>query len=1151
MNQNNVPMDDCGQDAVFWSSVEALLNENGGLNLRAYRRRVRDLLVMVCDFEQKASVGNYGSLFFQIDALCKRHGIKGRDKFKIQRVRRHTGKNGVNDVKVIKSDIRVISDFYCSIYGGEIPSDIEKQLPEKECVEDEVQAKSVKMPPVVRCIVLAVEGDFFTVELDSVDNDQYRINYQTTEWSYLKKIVRSGVQLNLINPVVKDQEIQPRFIVVEPDFLLDVSSIAACFTEYGHHPLSFIVNKMRRKPLTQPILLGNFAGSALDDIIHTPEEEEYSVNNSIRNNFKEKALDFCSCPQFDADLFVKNAKDQASNLVQSVDTLFSEYDKNLAILEPTFVCEALGIQGRVDLMTIDFSLLVEQKSGKNGFIEWNKGEHGGRMMSDAHFVQLLLYLGVMIYNFQRNPNKVDVKLLYSRYVPQLGLVNVGFERKTFAEALKLRNQIVATEYAIANQGFDKIINYITPATLNEKKITSDFYARYLLPQLMEVTSPLQSLNELERKYFCSMASFSYREQMLGKVGRKEGATGCTADLWRLPLDKKIESGNIFVGLKIIEKTVSSSFNGYDTITLSVPELGEDFLPNFRVGDMVFLYSYEVGKEPDVCNSLLYSGYLSKLTNDVIEVRLGDGQKNPDLIDHYSPIFALEHAGTDASSNAEMRGLLEFVTAPLERKQLLLAQREPTADLSQTLSQQYDTALSDTLLKVKQAQDYFLLIGPPGTGKTHRAIRFIVQEELLKEEANILLLSYTNRAVDELCSMLTEDLGIDFIRLGRSYSCDNRYKEYLLNAALDSENPKLGDMKSKIRSSRVFVSTVSYLLSRPNIFLLKHFSLAVIDEASQILEPDLIGILASHMKRNDFCDIDKFVMVGDYKQLPAVVLQSKKESQINDETLNKAGFTDCRMSLFQRLIYQEQAKHRTQFVGILRKQGRMHPEIAAFPNKMFYAYEQLELVPCEHQTEIDLHYDANLAEDALAEKLREHRLLFFSSPYCFSTSLSDKVNTYEAQLAAQIAVRIANFYGTEFDPRSTLGIIVPYRNQIALIRKELEKAFKEYQDLSRTDTITIDTVERFQGSQREVIIFSATVQQLYQLEFLTSNNFVEDFDKGGRIIDPKLNVVMTRARKQLILIGNEQVLSNDSVYKSLIEHVKMSGLYVDNNNIEMS
>ena len=70
MNQNNVPMADSGQDAVFWSSVEALLNEDGGQNVRAFRRRVRDLLVMVCDFEQKASVGSYDSLFFQIDALC-------------------------------------------------------------------------------------------------------------------------------------------------------------------------------------------------------------------------------------------------------------------------------------------------------------------------------------------------------------------------------------------------------------------------------------------------------------------------------------------------------------------------------------------------------------------------------------------------------------------------------------------------------------------------------------------------------------------------------------------------------------------------------------------------------------------------------------------------------------------------------------------------------------------------------------------------------------------------------------------------------------------------------------------------------------------------------------------------------------------------
>lgn len=1128
---------------IFWGCVESLLKEEQ-LKLRAFKRRVRDLLVMTCDFELKESVGSYGSLFFQIDYLCKKHDIKGKEKFNIQSVRRHTGRNGVSDISILKSDIHVISDFYCTIYNESVPDRIAAILPELVYDEREFDTSDIKLPTVLRCIVLNVDDVFVTVELEAATKGQYRIEYNTNEFSYLKKILREGVQLNILNPSVKDDIIKPRYIVVEPDFLIDVSSIASCFAEYGHHPLSFIVNKMRRKPLSQPIMLGNFAGSTLDDIIHTPEGENYSVNNSIRSNFKEKAVDFCTCPMFNADLFVKNAKDQASNIVQAVDALFSEYDKNLAILEPTFVCEALGIQGRVDLMTVDFSLLVEQKSGKNSFIEWNKGEHGNRMMADTHYVQLLLYLGVMMYNFQQKPDNVDVKLLYSRYAPHLGLVNVGFEHKTFAEAIKLRNQIVATEYAIANLGFDRFVNYITPNVLNEKQVTTDFYVRYLLPQLMEVTSPLQSMNECEKSYFCNMATFSYRELLFGKVGKKEGATGCTADLWRLPIEKKIESGNIYVGLKIIEKSASSTFNGYDTITLSVPDLGDDFLPNFRVGDMVFLYSYNADKEPDICSSLIYSGYLTKQTNKELEVRLGDGQKNPDLIDYYSSTFAIEHAGTDASSSAEMRGLLEFVTAPKERKSLFLAQREPESDMNVKLSHSYDSSIDDILLKVKQAKDYFLLIGPPGTGKTHRATRFIVQEELLKQDSNILLLSYTNRAVDEICSMLAEDLGIDFIRLGRAYSCDSRYKRYLLSSALNIENPKLSDLKNKICSARVFVSTVSYLMSRPNIFMLKHFSLAIVDEASQILEPDLIGILTSHMMRNDVCDIDKFVMVGDYKQLPAVVLQSKNESQINDNVLNGIGFENSRMSLFQRLVYREKSQQREQFTGVLKKQGRMHPVIAEFPNKMFYASENLEVVPCEHQIEKDLNYKKELAEDELAETLCKSRLEFFASPTCVNPAMSDKVNAYEAHLAAQIAARIAVFYGADFDSRTTLGIIVPYRNQIALIRKEMEKVAKDFPEISNTDNITIDTVERFQGSQRDVIIFSATIQQLYQLDFLTSNNFVENFDKGGRIIDPKLNVVMTRAKKQLIIIGNEQVLVNDATYKALIDHIKQNGLYVE-------
>ncbi|MBQ6309149.1 MAG: hypothetical protein IJK82_05015, partial [Prevotella sp.] len=88
-------------------------------------------------------------------------------------------------------------------------------------------------------------------------------------------------------------------------------------------------------------------------------------------------------------------------------------------------------------------------------------------------------------------------------------------------------------------------------------------------------------------------------------------------------------------------------------------------------------------------------------------------------------------------------------------------------------------------------------------------------------------------------------------------------------------------------------------------------------------------------------------------------------------------------------------------------------------------------------------------------------------------------------------------------------------------------------------VSIDTVERYQGSQRDVIIYSFTIQNRYQLEFLTANCFVED----DKVIDRKLNVVLTRARKQLILTGNEAVLRYNGLYAQLLDDIKKRGGYV--------
>ena len=226
-------------------------------------------------------------------------------------------------------------------------------------------------------------------------------------------------------------------------------------------------------------------------------------------------------------------------------------------------------------------------------------------------------------------------------------------------------------------------------------------------------------------------------------------------------------------------------------------------------------------------------------------------------------------------------------------------------------------------------------------------------------------------------------------------------------------------------------------------------------------------------------------------------------------------------------------HRSEFVGILSRQGRMHPDIAEFPNHEFYFSERLRPVPLAHQRATSLAYTAT-SQDDLDRALSEHRMIFIASADCRRPDISDKVNTDEARIVADMLRRTRRFYGEQFDPAKTVGVIVPYRNQIAMIRKEIEKL-----GMPELENISIDTVERYQGSQRDVIIYSFTIQQRYQLEFLTANSFTED----GRVIDRKLNVALTRARKQLILTGNIPTLQKSQVFNRLIQYVKQNGAFI--------
>ena len=1105
---------------------------------------LHETLVLVCAEALKDSKYGFGDLNAQLESVIRLHNIPNDEANALRQARRDSNHSTLKDTDVetaLKYDCAAVARLISRVFKADIPSELTSLLPHNL----KPAAERIKQnAPDKRCIVKAFDAETITVIIDEDGEEKEKTVYYTQQtqyahMEYLHDILKPGMHLNLLGCQTEGDTITPRLIIVEPDCLMDISVIASCFEDYGHHPLMYFLSRIRERANSQAILLGNYAGACLDDIIN---DSHFSAARTLIKNFRDKALEYTSCPDFDGVKFKADAARQAQNLVSIVNELRRNYDLSKAILEPTFICEKLGLQGRVDLMTTDMRLLVEQKSGRNTFLEYNTtNEHGAKVV-EKHYVQVLLYFGILYYNF--GVQHSDIRLLYSKYPLPDGLLNVTALLKLIYEAMRFRNEAIALEFDMAENGVEHILPQLTEQTLNYKRKSGFFYNTYLRPQLLSLIAPLHALTPLEHAYYCRMTQFVIRENILSRIGVVEGTGNCIASLWNMPLAEKKETGNIYTGLtnpKVIDKEDKARpITGQgvcDTLAFTVPDQGVDFLPNFRRGDMIYLYAYNETVEPDARRAILLKGGLQEIHSDRVVVKLMNPLAETYLAQNKDKVWCIEHGSSDVGGGAALSSLYQLITAPQDRKNLLLGQRAPQADKHLTLSRSYNAGIDDIILKAKQARDYFLLVGPPGTGKTSMALQFMVREALTElrpdDGKGLLLMAYTNRAVDEICGMLTDN-GIDFLRIGSELSCADSYVPYLLQNRV-GEKPTLTGMRKLIVGAKIIVGTTSMIQSRAYLFSLKHFALAIVDEASQILEPNIIGLLASHRASEsslaeNSCNIDKFILIGDYKQLPAVVQQSDNDSAVTDPLLRKIGLTDCKSSLFERLIRQEQRAVRTDFIGTLRRQGRMHPDIADFPNRAFYFREQLGCVPLPHQQATTIGYELP-SLDAVDDLLKAHRMLFFPSKDCRQPEISDKVNIEEARIVADILRRIHRFYGSAFNPDKTVGVIVPYRNQIAMIRQEIERL-----GIPGLDTISIDTVERYQGSQRDVIIYSFTIQQSYQLDFLTANTFIED----GHTIDRKLNVALTRARKQLILTGNVRTLSASPLFRELLQYIKEKG-----------
>lgn len=1142
----------------FEDILEAHQREGG---IKEKYRRLRAVLNRACRYLTLNAPVQFPSFAARLNYVCDYTGLDARRTYLVKSFRVNAAKafyasfipGATATQEQYLQDLKALCTAMSHFFDLGIPSYIEVLLPETTHLPTERKEHSVLDR--LRAEVVSVD----TAYIYAFDEDhpsilplkiRHHLEGVNAEFNATIAALRKGSQINLVDYTIDDEGVYvPEFIILEPDYLVDISSLAECVKEYGSHPLNYIQSRFEPLKNTKHLLLGNAANLFLDELVNEQADQPVSYADAVRKVFKGAPFEFSTCADLNSRheemAFFDSTRTQFENIQQTVHRVFPELHISTdgAILEPAFICEHFGIQGRLDFLQLSSpgkKSVIELKSGKAPYPETNPALIGKNHTTQAFLYQIIIQkvLGIPF-------RELNTYIFYSKYTDSsAGMRLTNPTRRVIREALNMRNLIVAQEYGIAHDpphNFVKeLIEKLTPETLiRQGSVRQDFLDKYIIPQIGQFTACFKEASPLEQAYFNHFYSFVAKEHYLSKAGEpRQDSNKSTAALWLTDTEDKIEAGEILIDLTI---TTNHTFSGRKpTLTLSIPALDQEALPNFRQGDLVVLYERNAPAD-NVTNRQIFKGTIEAIDSSAISIRLRYRQRSSTVLPAESK-YAVEADYLDSAYNAMYRGLYSFLLANASRKSLLLHQRQPIKDTSLSLTGNYaNDTLNDIVLQAKQAKDYFLLIGPPGTGKTSKAINAMVAEFYSDPAANILLLAYTNRAVDELCDSLDRVPGAPpYIRIGSELSCKPKHRHRLLDQVIADCNSR-EQVRKKIQEHRIFAGTVSSFSSKTELFRLKHFSVAIIDEASQIIEPPLLGLLCAR-NSNGGDAISKFILIGDHKQLPAVVMQDEKDSVVSDPALLKTGLINRRNSLFERLYHLH--KHDTQsgIWRMLHQQGRMHTAIAHFPNLAFYR-QQLTEAHTPHQLAglPFIHYNPS---NAIEQLIATRRVAFIPSEK-HAADRSFKTNIHEAAIITNLLETIYRLCISNQltllpdEPEApgshaiSIGVITSYRSQIALLKKEISRL-----NIPALNDITIDTVERYQGSQRDIIIYSFCANEFYQLDTL-SNCIEED----GQRVDRKLNVAITRAKRQLFVTGNPFILCNHSIYFPFIEYIRSQEGYV--------
>ena len=429
---------------------------------------------------------------------------------------------------------------------------------------------------------------------------------------------------------------------------------------------------------------------------------------------------------------------------------------------------------------------------------------------------------------------------------------------------------------------------------------------------------------------------------------------------------------------------------------------------------------------------------------------------------------------------------------------------------------------EAMNKVLHAKDVAIVHGPPGTGKTTTLVEAVY--ETLHRENQVLVCAQSNMAVDWISEKLV-DRGVSVLRIGNPSRVNDKMLSFTYERRFEShpDYPQLWSIRKAIRElyarsrkgaereavrqkinslkdrateleirineslfSEARVIACTLVGSANRLLTGQKFGTLFIDEAAQALEAACwIPIRKA----------DRVILAGDHCQLPPTVKAP--------EAL-RAGLGH---TLMQTIV-----KNKPDTVSLLKLQYRMNDEIMRFSSEWFYG-GMLQSAP-------EVKYRSILDFDTSIEWINTEGLdcneEFIGENY-------GRINKSEAELSIEQLKGYITKIGRErfLDERIDVGMISPYKAQVQYLRRLVrnDAFFKPYRQ-----AITINTVDGFQGQERDVILISLVrANEEGQIGFLNDLR--------------RMNVAITRARMKLIILGDASTLTRHAFYKKLYTYIE--------------